>query len=92
MNWRLRTGQLLRTLAGDDESVVYNDRSGETHLLGAAAVGLLEHLRKGPADFSSMCLALETTWEFESAAELQRVVLVLTDELDALGLIEPSLP
>lgn len=92
MNWRLRTGQSLRTLAGDDESVVYNDRSGETHLLSAAAVGLLEHLREGPADFSSICLALEKAWEFESAAELQRVVVVLTDELDALGLIELSLP
>ena len=92
MNWRLRPGQSLCTLGGDDESVIFNDHSGETHLLSAASVGLLEHLRKGPADLSSICTALETAWEFESSAELQRVVVSLTDELDALGLIEPSLP
>jgi PqqD family protein of HPr-rel-A system len=92
MNWRLRTGQSLRTLAGDDESVIFNDLSGETHLLSAVAVSLLERLRKGPADFPGICAALETAWEFESSAELQRVVLALTDELDTLGLIEPSVP
>lgn len=92
MNWRLRTGQSLRTLAGDDESVLYNDQSGETHLLSAIAMSLLEHLRKGPDDFSGICANLETAWAFESTAELQRMVLVLTDELDALCLIEPSLP
>jgi hypothetical protein len=36
--------------------------------------------------------ALDTAWEFESSGELQRVVVSLTDELGALGLIEPSLP
>lgn len=92
MNWRLRPGQSLRTLGGDDESVIFNDHSGETHLLSAVAVSLLEHLRKGPADFFGICAALETAWEFESSGELQRVVVSLTDELGALGLIEPSLP
>ena len=92
MSWRLRAGQSLRTVAGDDESVLYNDQSGETHLLSAIAMSLLEHLRKGPDDFSGICASLETAWEFESTAELQRMVLVLTDELDDLCLIEPSLP
>ena len=92
MNWRLRAGQSLRTLAGDNESVLYNDQSGETHLLSAIAMSLLEHLRKGPDDFSGICASLEISWEFESTTELQRVVLALTEELDDLCLIEPSLP
>lgn len=92
MNWRLRAGQSLRTLAGDDESVLYNEQSGETHLLNAIAIGLLEHLRKGPDDFFGICASLEQAWEFDSAAELQRVVLALTNELDGLYLIEPCLP
>jgi PqqD family protein of HPr-rel-A system len=92
MNWRLRTGQSLRMLAGDDESVVYNDQSGETHLLNAVAISLLEHLRKGPDDFPGMCAALAQAWEFDSETELQRVVLALTDELRDLCLIEPCQP
>lgn len=91
MNWRLRAGQSLHTLAGDDDSVVYNDRSGETHLLNAVAISLLEHLRKGPDDFSGICASLGVAWEFDSDAELQRVVLALTNELDDLCLIEACL-
>jgi PqqD family protein of HPr-rel-A system len=92
MNWRLRTGQSLRMLAGDDESVVYNDQSGETHLLNAIAISMLEHLRKGPDSFTGMCSALTQAWEFDSETELQRVVLALTDELRDLSLIEPCPP
>jgi PqqD family protein of HPr-rel-A system len=92
MNWRLRTGQSLRMLAGDDESVVYNDQSGETHLLSAIAISMLEHLRKGPDSFTGMCSALTQAWEFDSETELQRVVLALTDELRDLSLIEPCPP
>jgi PqqD family protein of HPr-rel-A system len=92
MNWRLHTGQSLRMLAGDDESVVYNDQSGETHLLNAIAISLLEHLRKGPDNVPGLCNALAQSWEFDSETELQRVVLALTDELCDLSLIEPCLP
>lgn len=92
MYWRLCNGQSLRTLAGDDESVVYNDQSGETHLINAVAISLLEHLRKGPDDFSGLCDGLEQAWEFGSGAEVQKVVVALTDELTQLYLIEPCLP
>jgi len=92
MKWRLRAGQTLRRLAGDDESVVYNDQSGETHLLSALAVGLLLHLSSGPDDFSGICASLARDWQFETDAELQSVVTTLSEELDKLGLIEPCLP
>lgn len=77
---------------GEDESVVYNDCSGETHLLSAIAVNLLQRLQKAPADFSSLSAFIAETWEFESDNELRATVQDLLAELDALWLIEVCRP
>lgn len=46
--WQLVPGQSLRHRGWNDEFVVYNDLSGDTHLLGADAMGLLRLLKAGP--------------------------------------------
>lgn len=92
MKWQLRAGQHLRTLAGDDESVLYNDHSGETHLLSAIAVGVLLQLRVGPQDVAAVSSRLAQDWEFESDAELSHMTSHLLSDLDGLGLIEPCIP
>ena len=46
--WRLVPGQLLRARQWDDEFVVYNDLSGDTHLLDAAAMDILLRIASGP--------------------------------------------
>jgi PqqD family protein of HPr-rel-A system len=87
--WRLRAGQRLRILNDADESVVYNDYSGETHLLSAIAVSLLQKLQQdGPANRREISARLASEWEFESNDEAQQVTHNLLDELDVLGLIE----
>lgn len=43
--WRLTPGQLLRARQWDGEFVVYNDLSGDTHLIGAAAMDFLLQLQ-----------------------------------------------
>ena len=77
-------------LDGDDESVIYNDYSGETQVLSSVAICLLLELRDGPADTAALCAALTRDWEFASEAELESVALQLTDELNSLSLIELS--
>jgi PqqD family protein of HPr-rel-A system len=86
--WQLRRAQNLRLVEGELESVVYNDCSGETHLLSAIAVSLLQHLKNGRADFSSISTFLADAWEFESDEDLRQTAHSLLGELDALGLIE----
>lgn len=88
VTWQLRAGQQLRMLAGNDEAVIYNDISGETHLISAIASSLLQHLKKAPANFSSISTYLAIEWEFDSDDELGPVVHGLLAELDALSLIE----
>lgn len=46
-HWRLVPGQLLRARQWGDEFVVYNDLSGDTHLLDAGAMDLLHQLQAG---------------------------------------------
>lgn len=77
---------------GEDESVVYNDCSGETHLVSAIAVNLLRRLEQQAADFSSLSAFIAEAWEFESDEALRKTVQDVLDELDALSLIEVSRP
>jgi PqqD family protein of HPr-rel-A system len=86
--WQLRAGQQLRMVAGNGEAVLYNDRSGETHLLSAIAVSMLQQLKNDPANFSSISTFLASVWEFESDEELRQTVHALLAELEGLSLIE----
>ena len=74
--WRLVRGQALAYRRWDDETVLYNDLSGATHLLGQAALCVLEVLRLGPT--GNAALASRLCAEFDIDSE------VLEDELDAL--------
>lgn len=81
-------GQALAFHCWDDETVLYNDLSGATHLLGAAARCVLEVLRIGPAATAVLASRLQEEFDIDDAA--------LEDELDALlaglarlSLIEP---
>ena len=86
--WRLIKGQSLRYRVWDDEAVLYNDISGATHLLGPAALCVLDTLRPGPAPMAALAARLLEEFEIDDAsigAELD----ALLDELSQLSLIEP---
>jgi PqqD family protein of HPr-rel-A system len=74
--WRLMRGQSLAYRCWNDETVLYNDLSGATHLLGPAALCLLEALRPGPAAVAALASRLRAEFEIDDEA--------LGDELDAL--------
>jgi PqqD family protein of HPr-rel-A system len=56
--WQLTPGQLFRFRQFDDEFVVYNDLSGDTHLLGDSAMHLLSVLQQGPHSSDALITAL----------------------------------
>ncbi|WP_395403733.1 hypothetical protein [Pseudoduganella sp. UC29_106] len=45
--WRLQPGQMLLHRSWGEETVIYNDVTGATHLLDAGALELLTALRDG---------------------------------------------
>ena len=90
MKWKLRAGQHLRMLPDDEESVVYNDLSGDTHLLSGIAASLLERLRQGPADAGSLAGFLAGEWDLDPDIAPAALVQQLLSELAALSLIEQT--
>lgn len=85
--WRVVPGQALGYRCWDDEAVLYNDLSGATHLLGPAALCVLEALRPGPAPAAA--LASRLSEEFDIGGEAVDVELAaLLAELARLSLIE----
>jgi hypothetical protein len=46
-HWRLVPGQLLRARQWGNEIVVYNDMSGDTHLVDAQTMDLLRQFQAG---------------------------------------------
>jgi PqqD family protein of HPr-rel-A system len=86
--WRLMDGQSLRYRCWDDEAVLYNDLSGATHLLGPAALCVLEALRPGPASAATLASRLLDEFDIDDDA-LGSELEALLGQLSQLSLIEP---
>lgn len=88
--WRVIPGQSLhcRQWDGDDEAVLFNQLSGATHLLGPAALCVLDALRAAPAGEASLADSLRAAFEVDGE-ELPGQLAELLDTLVRLDLIEP---
>ncbi len=87
--WQLRPGQRLRLRAYGDECVLYNDHSGDTHLLGGSAAYLLELLATGPRTEAALLAQLALAVETASEASFDADACALLAQLAGLFLIEP---
>jgi PqqD family protein of HPr-rel-A system len=84
--WRLVAGQLLRSKTWDGaEHLLYNDLSGDTHLLGADAFDLLLLLQRAESDEATLAAALSATGD-GTAASVE--VAALLADLARLSLVE----
>ena len=84
-SWRLSAGQRLRRRQWDGECVLYNDLSGDTHLIGPDALQLLLALQQRPADADALERALLAAGLApEDAGEVPE----LLNQLEQLALVE----
>ncbi|MBJ7312441.1 HPr-rel-A system PqqD family peptide chaperone [Rugamonas sp. CCM 8940] len=95
--WRMSVGQLAASRHWDDEFVVYNNLSGDTHLLGADAMLVLQRLQQGEADEAALLALLRdsaapTTAAAPAAghAELATELAQMLDDLRRLALIDTT--
>ncbi len=79
--WRLIDPDHILWERWPDECIVYNDLSGQTHLLNLSAAAALELLGDGPESAETLAETLKV-----ERAEIER----LLQEFDQLGLIEPD--
>lgn len=88
MMWRVISGHALHFRSWEDELVVYNSLSGDTHLLGSAAAHVLLKLRQAPADAASLAESLAPLLQTDLDEELALEIEQLLADLDSLALIE----
>lgn len=86
--WHVVPGQSLAFQEWDGEAVLYNDLSGNTHLLDGAAIEVLEALRPAPATAATLAAALADRIECD-ADELTTLIDELLAGLAGLDLVEP---
>ena len=86
--WGVMAGQRLRSKTWDGaEHLLYNDLSGDTHLLGADALDLLRLLQAADCDEASLTAALTAAGDGDDILASDVVATILAD-LVRLSLVE----
>jgi PqqD family protein of HPr-rel-A system len=86
--WRVVPGQSLAFREWDGEAVLYNDLSGNTHLLDGAAIDVLWALQPAPANAAILAARLIDRFEADGD-ELPAVIEDMLTTLASLDLVEP---
>jgi PqqD family protein of HPr-rel-A system len=86
--WQIIPGQDLHYREWDDEFVLYNNLSGDTHLLGISAICLLRALQTGPTSDDALTTSLCNSFDMERDGEVEKEVHTLLENLQSLSLIE----
>jgi PqqD family protein of HPr-rel-A system len=87
--WRIAPGQQLAARGWNDEFVLYNNLSGDTHLLDGDSMALLAHLQAGPASLAALVAAFAGDIDPDDAAALPETIATMLDQLAGLYLVEP---
>jgi len=85
--WSLAPGQQLASWGWDDEFVVYNNLSGDTHLLDADSMALLAHLQHTPSSIDTLVDTFADGVEPEDAVALPDTMATLLALLKKLNLV-----
>lgn len=88
--WRIAPGQALRHRQWLGEYVLYNDLSGDTHLLADSAIDLLLTLQAAPAGARALAAGMRAKFEADDGEVDDAAVAEVLAELQALSLIEPA--
>lgn len=88
MMWRVISGQALHFRTWEDEFIVYNSLSGDTHLLGPAAAHILSRLQEAPSDAATLAESLTPLLQANFDGELVPEIEHLLADLGSLELIE----
>jgi PqqD family protein of HPr-rel-A system len=90
IRWAVPSKNLLAWRIWDDEFLVYNAASGQTHHLNLLAGEALCSLEVEPAETRKLVRRLANQFEIAEDSPPLRMIDRLIHELDELGLIAPS--
>jgi PqqD family protein of HPr-rel-A system len=90
--WVVPAANTLAWRAWDDEFLVYNTASGQTHHLNLLAGEALRCLEAQPGSARALVSRLADQFEIATDSPLLQMIDRLIQEFDELGLIAPSTP
>ena len=88
--WSIATGQRLAARCWDDEFVVYNNLSGDTHLIDPDSMAVLDFLRAGPATMDALLAFFSTGLAPDDLAALPETMAALLTQLQRLFLVQAA--
>lgn len=88
--WRLVSGFEIIEWSWDDEYVIYNDGSGDTHLVDYIAARVLRHLQKTPMSVDELIQELSAYDDIESDDNLVLDIEAVLLHLHKANLVERS--
>jgi PqqD family protein of HPr-rel-A system len=86
--WCIAPGQQLAAWGWDDEFVLYNNLSGDTHLFDGDAVAVLMHLQHTASTLDGLVAAFSDGIDPDDAAALSETMTHLLSNLQNLFLVE----
>jgi PqqD family protein of HPr-rel-A system len=90
--WRLPAGvSLLWQSWDEDEAIVFNRASGQTHLLDAFSAAVLRRIEADPTTTAALVRFFATGFELDASLLIQRLDAACA-RFDQLGLAEPDAP
>lgn len=89
--WFLNPLAALHWRCWDEEWVLFDAGSGQTHQMDPVAAATLMAIEAGPVAMPELISEVALNLSVENAADLEEFVLPIVDQLIRLGLIE-SLP
>ena len=86
--WQVAKNASLHIHSWDDEFVVYNSASGNTHLLGMLAAQSVIQLQNEPANGSDLLDKISQLLQIQPDDELKDMIEKTLIDLSCLGIIE----
>jgi PqqD family protein of HPr-rel-A system len=88
MRWRTIRDDAFLFRAWDDEVVIYDALSGDTHVIDAAAAQILQALQHSPSDVQNLADLLAVQLQCEPGDELNQDIEAMLSDMAALSLVE----
>jgi len=88
--WSIVPNATLHLKIWDDECVVFNSGSGQTHVVDPIATLLIRRIKEGPIDSQALLSHVAKLLDVELTSEVRNALEARLQYLDELSLIEPS--
>jgi PqqD family protein of HPr-rel-A system len=88
MQWQIIDDGALQFRCWDEEFVVYNAFSGDTHILAAPAAELLLMLQGASLETQSLARLLAEKWQCELSPDFLDEVETMLSDMQALSLVK----